>query len=421
MQTKGRDIQGFVVLLVALLAGGYLLLQNVQPQVSYTVPAPTSSATPPDSSWEQVIEQQLADGSTGQATRPQQAATYSPPPPILFQPTQLFQVTTPTPTRELPNAPTRPGPTSVPSPTGFVEVVSKNDPRQGQFSPPPEIVPLSADPRDHFWFKRPVDASANSTSLQYYAYGSDGPQNAWRIHHGIDLPNPIGKEIRAAAAGHVIWAADNYRWIENGRVVDAAYTYGNVVIIQHDFGYEGQPLFTLYAHMSVILVKVNQVVKADDIVGLSGESGVVSGPHVHFEVRVGSNNYSATRNPILWMAPYLDHGVIAGRINYRDGSPVQDATVSLLQKGRVIDTTTTYVMEGTTVRVPLNVKSDDVWGENFVFGDVPAGDYQVVVNVNGLKLSKDVTVRAGTTSGIDLGQVPTGPPTPINPLGTQAP
>ncbi len=255
MQTKGRDLQGFVVLLVALLAGGYLLLRNVQPQVSYTVPAPTSSATPPDSSWEQVIEQQLADGSTGQATRPQQAATYSPPTlpavegtPILFQPTQLFQVTTP--------------------------------------------------PRDHFWFKRPVDASANSTSLQYYAYGSDGPQNAWRIHHGIDLPNPIGKEIRAAAAGHVIWAADNYRWIENGRVVDAAYTYGNVVIIQHDFGYEGQPLFTLYAHMSVILVKVNQVVKADDIVGLSGESGVVSGPHVHFEVRVGSNNYSATRNPI---------------------------------------------------------------------------------------------------------------------------
>ncbi len=87
----------------------------------------------------------------------------------------------------------------------------------------------------------------------------------------------------------------------------------------------------------------------------------------------------------------------------------------------MIDTTTTYVMEGTTVRVPLNVKSDDVWGENFVFGDVPAGDYQVVVNVNGLKLSKDVSVRAGTTSGIDLGQVPTGPPTPINPLGTEAP
>src|SRR5258708_23224103 len=220
MEAKGRDLQGFVVLLVALLAGGYLLLRNVQPQVSYTVPAPTGTATPLDSSWEQAIEQQLSDSSADQATRSLPAATYSPPTlpsvagtPILFKPTQLFQVTTPTATRELPNAPTRPGPTSVPSPTGLVEVVSKNDPRQGQFSPPPEIVPLSADPRDHFWFKRPVDASANSTSLQYYAYGSDGPQNAWRIHHGIDLPNPIGKDIRSAPARHVICAAYNYPWI----------------------------------------------------------------------------------------------------------------------------------------------------------------------------------------------------------------
>jgi|SRR5450432_447031 murein DD-endopeptidase MepM/ murein hydrolase activator NlpD len=429
MQTKGRDLQGFVVLLVALVAGSYLLLRNVRPQTSYTVPAPTGSATPQDSSWEQVIEQQLVDGSNSQATKPLQAATFSPPTlppvngtPILYQPTQLFQVTTPTATRELPNAPTHPGPTAVPSPTGLVEVVSKNNPLvEGQFSPPPEIVPLSADPRDHFYFKRPVDSSANSTALQYYPYGSDGPQNVWRIHHGIDMPNPIGKEVRAAAAGHVIWAADNYRWIENGRVVDAAYTYGNVVIIQHDFGYDGQPLFTLYAHLSVILVKVNQIVQTDDIVGLSGESGVVSGPHVHFEVRVGTNSYAATRNPILWMAPYLDHGIIAGRINYRDGTPVQDANVSLFQKGRVIDTTTTYVMESTTVRFPLNVKSDDVWGENFVFGDVPAGDYQVTVNVGGLKLSKDVTVRAGTTSDVDLGQVPIGPPTPTDQVGTAAP
>src|SRR5664279_243132 len=98
MQTKGRDLQGFFVLLVALVAGGYLLLRNVQPPASYTVPAPTSSATPQDSSWEQVIEQQLVDGSTSQATRAVQGATYSPPTippvegtPILFQPTQLFQ------------------------------------------------------------------------------------------------------------------------------------------------------------------------------------------------------------------------------------------------------------------------------------------------------------------------------------------
>ena len=277
------------------------------------------------------------------------------------------------------------------------------------------------DPRDHFYFKRPVDSSANSSSLQYYPFGSDGPQNVWRIHHGIDMPNPIGKEVRVAGPGRVVWAADNYVWRENGRIIDAAYSYGNVVIVAHDFGYNGLQLYTLYAHLSVILVKPNQIVQTGTVVGLSGESGQVSGPHVHFEVRVGDNLYSTTRNPILWMAPYLGHGVVAGRINYRDGAPAEDVTVSLLQRGRVIDTTTTYVYQHQPGLSILNVKSDDIWKENFVFGDVPAGDYQVSVNIGGFKLTKDVNVRAGTTAFVDLGQAPLGPPTATEQIATLAP
>jgi murein DD-endopeptidase MepM/ murein hydrolase activator NlpD len=291
--------------------------------------------------------------------------------------------------------------------------VAHNNPNTGQFSPPPEIVPLSMDPRDHFYFKRPVDSSANSSSLQYYPFGSDGPQNAWRIHHGIDMPNPTGKEVRAAGPGHVIWASDHYVWMENGRVTDEAYSYGNVVIIQHDFGYDGQPLFTLYAHLAVILVHMNQTVDTGTIVGLSGATGQVSGPHVHFEIRMERNHYCNTFNPILWMAPYLDHGIVAGRINYRDGSAVQDATVSLIQNGRVIDTTTTYVYPTGPGSFKCNVRSDTDWNENFVFGDVPVGTYQVMVNVNGLQLSRNITVRPATTTFIDLGQAPSEPLTPF--------
>jgi murein DD-endopeptidase MepM/ murein hydrolase activator NlpD len=302
----------------------------------------------------------------------------------------------------------------VPSPIGQVTVVSNNRPAAGQFSPPPEQVPLSMDPHDHYWFKRPVDSSSNSTSIYWYPYGSDGPQNDWRVHHGLDMPNPVGQPVRAAGAGRVVWADDHYLWREPG-LTDKAYTYGNVVIIEHDFGYQGQKLYTLYAHLSVFLVHVNDHVETGTIIGLSGASGQVSGPHVHFEVRVGKNFYFNTRNPVLWMAPYLDHGVIAGRVVYRGGQPVDDATVSLIapSRGRVIDTTTTYVDPSRPGSAIQGVTPDDYWNENFVFGDVPAGEYQVSVNVNGVRLIKDVSVHPATTSFVDLGQAPSGTATPV--------
>ncbi len=419
MQTTRRDLQGFAVLLIALLAAGFLLTRNIQPAITYAVPGPTATSTAQDSSWDQVIQDQLLNGPTALPTH--DLPTFVPPTlapvqgtPILLQPTQVFQAVTATPTRALPMTPTRPGPTAVASPTSEIVVVANNRPSEGQFSPPPEIVPLSMDPRDHFWFERPVDSSANSTSIYWYTYGSDGPQNEWRIHHGLDMPNPIGKTVRAAGPGRVIWAADHYLWREDG-LTDKAYTYGNVVIIEHDFGYEGQKLYTLYAHLSVIMVQVNQHLNTGDIVGLSGESGQVTGPHVHFEVRVGRNWYFATRNPILWMAPYLNHGVVAGTVVYADGSPVQDATVALYQGNRVVDTTTTYVNPHRKNSSRWDVDGDDIWHENFVFGDVPIGDYQVVINMGGFKISKDIAVRPGTTSFVDLGQVPSGPPLAVPP------
>jgi murein DD-endopeptidase MepM/ murein hydrolase activator NlpD len=421
MQSKGRDLQGFAVLLLALLGGGFLLLRNMQPAATFTISGPASTATQPDSAWEQVIQEQLINGSTPVPTRELPVVPIVPPtlPPVtgtavLLQPTQVARTIIPTQPRVIPITPTRPGPTAVPSPTGQLEIVANNNPFQGQFSPPPEQVPLSKNPHDHFWFSRPVDSSSNSTSIGWYPYGSDGPQNDWRIHHGLDMPNPIGQRVFAAGPGRVIWASDKYLWREDGVPPDKAYTYGNVVVIEHDFGYEGQRVYTLYAHLVAFLVKVNDRVQKGDVVGLSGASGQVSGPHVHFEVRVGRNNYYTTRNPILWMAPYLDHGVIAGRVVYRNGAPVEDATVSLIrpQTGRVIDSTSTYVhaqRPGSSVR---GVNPDEYWNENFAFGDVPAGDYVVAVNINGVRLTKDVTVVPGTTSFVDLGRVPNGSATP---------
>lgn len=412
-----HDLQGLGVLILALALGGFLLLSRLSSDpVIAELPRGTDAsatgtaltATPRGADWQQVIQQQIVNGATPIPTINIPRPSLTPPLTVQVEtPAPNFWEATPTAQRFVPaSGPTLPPPTAVAGNLGGPEVRRNPDPRKGQFSPPPVQVPLSLDPRDHFWFKRPVDSSANSSEIYWYVYGSDGPQNAWRVHHGVDLPNPLGKEVKAAAAGRVVWASDNYVWrLESGRT-ESAYTYGNVVIIVHDFGWQGKRLYTLYAHLQLILTKVDDYVEQGQTIGLSGNTGVVSGPHVHFEVRVGENWYFATRNPVLWMAPYEGHGVIAGRILYPNGAPVEDVTVTLYQNGRVIDSTTTYVQpKWTNNQRAWNVVPDEVWRENFVIGDVPAGKYQIAVNVNGVRYTKDVTVRAATTSFVDFNRV----------------
>jgi murein DD-endopeptidase MepM/ murein hydrolase activator NlpD len=249
---------------------------------------------------------------------------------------------------------------------------------------------------------RPVDANANSEALFYYSYGSDGPQkdNPLRIHHGIDMPNPIGETVRAAGPGVVTFAADG--------VYDNSYSYGNVVEVKHDFGYKGQPLFTVYAHLSVALVKRGQYVRAGDVIGLVGETGNVTGPHVHFEIRMGKSTYGSSYNPLLWMVPWVGTGVIAGRIMDANGNLLQDQDVTIRKRstGTQQDTTTTYIYDNNG----SDVNADPIWQENFVVGDVPVGRYDVVVNIDGQRVSKIVDVLEGTTTFVEL--QPTTPATP---------
>ncbi len=289
------------------------------------------------------------------------------------------------------------------------------------WQPPPLIPPLSRDPlgRDHYWLSRPVDSNATNYGLFYYPYGSDGPNadNPWRVHHGLDMPNPIGESVRAAGSGTVIWAADTL--IENIEDVPSfqnSPAYGNVVMIEHDFGYRGQSIYTLYAHLSAVLVRQGQLVESGDVIGLIGNTGRVSGPHVHFEVRVGGDRYGDTVNPKLWMVPYVGHGVIAGTVINNEGRELMDKPVTLRNwaNGLTEDTTTTYIYQNT----PSDVNADPAWQENFVFGDVPEGRYELIVQIDSERISKIVDVREGTTTFVEL--KPKDPSTPL-PSDTPSP
>ena len=89
-----------------------------------------------------------------------------------------------------------------------------------------------------------------------------------RMHTGVDMTAPLGQEIKAGADGTVILATTY-----GG--------YGLTVIVDHGGG-----MTTLYAHQSRVFVSVGDAVDAGEVVGEAGSSGLATGPHLHFEVRI---------------------------------------------------------------------------------------------------------------------------------------
>ena len=101
--------------------------------------------------------------------------------------------------------------------------------------------------------------------------------NRMRAHRGIDYAAPVGTPIRAAGDGRV-----KFKGVEGG--------YGNVVMLAHANGVE-----TVYGHMSRFAngLAVGKHVKQGELIGYVGMSGLATGPHLHYEYRVGGVH----RNP----------------------------------------------------------------------------------------------------------------------------
>ena len=92
-----------------------------------------------------------------------------------------------------------------------------------------------------------------------------------KFHAGMDFTAKVGTPIYATGDGRVTFAD----YSTNG--------YGLHVVLDHGFDYE-----TLYAHMSVVKVRNGQRVQRGDLLGYVGNSGLSSGPHLHYEVHKGS-------------------------------------------------------------------------------------------------------------------------------------
>jgi len=274
--------------------------------------------------------------------------------------------------------------------------------------PPLYPTPWVPTPCDHFYFARPIAANEINWPLANYRYGGVFFGN--EVHTGIDIPVKIGTPVYAAGPGRINWAGYGlYRGTE-----DTDDPYGLAIVIRHDFGYQGQTLYTVYGHLSRIDVSRGEHVESGDQLGLSGATGNVTGPHLHFEVRIGKNNFSRSRNPELWLSPPQGWGILAGR--------VMDDQANLLPRMDVIieskDSGEKYSVKTYGIGA---ANSDPYYKENVVIGDLPAGHYTVwVPEVKSTYI--DIQIYAGRVSYFSLyGSLTYNtnlPPTPSAPFLT---
>ncbi len=261
-----------------------------------------------------------------------------------------------------------PPPTTTPGESSSAEVAPVS---VAEWAPPPYPAPWAVRPEDHFYFTRPIGSGVASVDRSWvnprYRYGSTyfGEEPT---HTGVDLLSETGDPVTAAAAGEVVWVGYGlYRGVE-----DETDPYGLAIAIKHDFGYEGQRLYTVYAHLSETLVWDGQIVSKGEIIGRVGNTGHTTGSHLHFEVRIGENRYFNTRNPELWVVPLQGTGVFVGRFMNGYKRPLKEQMIQLVN----LDTEERW--QGWTYAWD-SVKPDDHYSENLVIGDLPAGPYEVRV------------------------------------------
>ena len=120
------------------------------------------------------------------------------------------------------------------------------------------------------WFGGPVTAGYHDPSYEAY-FGHP--------HNGVDVSLPEGSPVPAAMEGTVVFAG----WNDQG--------YGNLVIVQNG------PWTTYYGHLSAIGVQVGQEVQRGEVIALSGNTGVSTGPHLHYEVRYDGVPIPPSTNP----------------------------------------------------------------------------------------------------------------------------
>jgi murein DD-endopeptidase MepM/ murein hydrolase activator NlpD len=148
------------------------------------------------------------------------------------------------------------------------------------FAPDPFVFPVESTRRTSFFGDRRVFKYSNGSSDT-------------SIHAGIDYGVPLGTRVSSCAPGKVVLA--------RARIVT-----GNSIVVEHLPG-----VYSLYYHLDTIAVSEGEIVKTGSLLGTSGSTGLATGPHLHWEIRVAGEN---TDPDALVARPILDRDAILTKL-----------------------------------------------------------------------------------------------------------
>lgn len=234
-----------------------------------------------------------------------------------------------------------------------------------------------------FLLLRPVGQGGRITVDPSNRYG-EYQRSTRSANLGVDFLNSSGVPVVAAADGKVVVAGDDSKTIYANRTN----IYGKLVVLEHRLPGINEPVFTLYAHLSEILVKAGDTVTAGQEIGKVGMTGNVGGSTLHFEVRLGENSPETTRNPELWLAPLTDK---SGELSGALAGSIQDAEGNYIQMGNVVLEWLAGPGQPARGQVYIKTYSDrkmrgrTPWEESFAVSELPPGRYQVSFWLGGMQ------------------------------------
>jgi murein DD-endopeptidase MepM/ murein hydrolase activator NlpD len=162
--------------------------------------------------------------------------------------------------------------------TSYREAVSKYDENKEMYPCIPAIKPMVG-----FY-------SMNGYGMRYHPV-----YHQMLFHEGLDISNEVGTPVYATGDGVV----------ENSGRTSAG--LGIMVVINHGFGYT-----TVYGHLDRVLVRPGEHVKRGALIARSGRTGVVTGPHLHYEVRL----HGVLQNPVDYFFDDVDYQKIKEQLAY---------------------------------------------------------------------------------------------------------
>lgn len=282
---------------------------------------------------------------------------------IFFTPTHAIATATPAPTF----TPT--------TPPVFTETPIPCDPSSADYCIVPGV----------FIFLRPILPPGDDSIDPTYPYASTqgGKRDA---HHGVEFQNAFGTPVHAAGDGTVVFADAD----KTVRFSPWTNFYGNVIVIRH-----AGEMYTLYAHLSEILVKAGDEIRAGDEIGRVGATGGATGSHLHFEVRVGGDyaDYFSTENPELWLFPKQGTGAISITLKTpRQTNYEHPLVVTRLADGSD-DVLSTYYLKSYAGGFEHSA-------EDAALTDLPAGRYKIALNDSAGLHERVVLVEAGRLTEI---------------------